>query len=181
KTILANNGYTVFDLGKQVPVSKILEKAKEVDATAIGLSALLVSTSKQMPIAGGELHRIGSEVPVLIGGAAINRNFGRRAALVAGEVVYSPRGFYCKDAFEGLDTVNALTDPAQRETWVEKNRREAFEFKTKAAEIEQRAAASSAKQQDFRVTVARDVPVPPPPFWGAHVVPPKEVSFAGMF
>src|SRR4029079_12868971 len=111
KTILANNGYTVFDLGKQVPVSKILEKAKEVDATAIGLSALLVSTSKQMPIAGGELHRIGSEVPVLIGGAAINRNFGRRAALVDGEVFYALGVFLCTDAFEGLATGTAPTDP----------------------------------------------------------------------
>ena len=49
-TILANNGYTVHDLGKQVPINAILEKAVEVDADAIGLSALLVSTSKQMPI-----------------------------------------------------------------------------------------------------------------------------------
>src|SRR5678816_391326 len=82
KTILSNNGYTVFDLGKQVPVQTIVDKAKEVDATAIGLSALLVSTSKQMPICVAELHRQGIEVPVLIGGAAINRNFGRRAGLL---------------------------------------------------------------------------------------------------
>src|SRR5499427_6831687 len=59
KTILSNNGCTVFDLGKKVPVSRILEKAREVDATAIGLSALLVSTSRQMPIAVAELHRSG--------------------------------------------------------------------------------------------------------------------------
>src|SRR5207248_7274607 len=48
-TILTNNGYTVHDLGKQVPLNTIIDKAVEVDATAIGLSALLVSTSKQMP------------------------------------------------------------------------------------------------------------------------------------
>ncbi|HEU5478643.1 MAG TPA: B12-binding domain-containing protein, partial [Candidatus Tumulicola sp.] len=46
-TILSNNGYTVFDLGKQVPVNTIIDKAVEVGADAIGLSALLVSTSKQ--------------------------------------------------------------------------------------------------------------------------------------
>src|SRR2546422_8765678 len=60
KTILSNNGYTVFDLGKQVPVTTILQKAKEVEATAIGLSALLVSTSKQMPICVSELTAPGS-------------------------------------------------------------------------------------------------------------------------
>ena len=37
-TILSNNGYTVFDLGKQVPVNTIIEKAVEVGADAIGLS-----------------------------------------------------------------------------------------------------------------------------------------------
>src|SRR5579884_1522198 len=48
-TILSNNGYTVYDLGKQVPLNTIIDKAIEVNADAIGLSALLVSTSKQMP------------------------------------------------------------------------------------------------------------------------------------
>jgi 5-methyltetrahydrofolate--homocysteine methyltransferase len=77
-TILTNNGYTVVDLGKQVPISNILDAAAEHDATAIGLSALLVSTSKQMPLCIQELHERGLEYPVLIGGAAINRDFGRR-------------------------------------------------------------------------------------------------------
>ncbi len=78
KTILANNGYTVIDLGKQVPAETIITKAVEVNATAIGLSALLVSTSKQMPLIINELHRRGHKIPVLVGGAAINRRFGRR-------------------------------------------------------------------------------------------------------
>src|SRR5688572_26988585 len=78
-TILTNNGYTVVDLGKQVPIETIIDAAVEHEADAIGLSALLVSTSKQMPACIGELHERGLEFPVLIGGAAINRDFGRRA------------------------------------------------------------------------------------------------------
>jgi 5-methyltetrahydrofolate--homocysteine methyltransferase len=65
KTILANNGYTVIDLGKQVPAETIITKAVEVNATAIGLSALLVSTSKQMPLIVNELHRRELKFPVL--------------------------------------------------------------------------------------------------------------------
>ena len=80
-TILTNNGYTVIDLGKQVPIGTIIEAAKEHDATAIGLSALLVSTSKQMPLCIQELHDEGLEFPVLLGGAAINRDFGLRVAV----------------------------------------------------------------------------------------------------
>ena len=48
KTIFQNNGYTVHDLGKQVPLQKFLEKIDETKPDAIGLSALLVATSKQM-------------------------------------------------------------------------------------------------------------------------------------
>src|SRR5690349_6676846 len=77
-TILTNNGYTVVDLGKQVPISTILDAAVEHKATAIGLSALLVSTSKQMPACVQELHQRGLDFPVLVGGAAISRNFGLR-------------------------------------------------------------------------------------------------------
>ncbi|HEV7839286.1 MAG TPA: homocysteine S-methyltransferase family protein, partial [Gemmatimonadaceae bacterium] len=87
-TILSNNGYTVYDLGKQTPLNRILDKAAEVGADAIGLSALLVSTSKQMPLCVQELDRRGLKLPVLIGGAAINRRFGRRALYVEGERAY---------------------------------------------------------------------------------------------
>jgi 5-methyltetrahydrofolate--homocysteine methyltransferase len=181
KTILSNNGYTVFDLGKQVPVTAILEKAREVDATAIGLSALLVSTSRQMPICVSELHRAGLRVPLLIGGAAINRNFGRRAALVDGEVFYEPGVFYCKDAFEGLETVDSLTDADRGPVLRERIRREAFEFKTRAGEQEAQARVSAARQQDFKVQVDRNVSIPAPPFWGARVTPAAAVDWEGMF
>src|SRR5207237_10074645 len=100
----------VFDLGKQVPLNAIIDKANEVDADAIGLSALLVSTSKQMPACVRELDQRGLSYPVIIGGAAINRGFGRRILYVEDDRVYATGVFYCKDAFEGLDTVDALLD-----------------------------------------------------------------------
>jgi 5-methyltetrahydrofolate--homocysteine methyltransferase len=114
KTILANNGYTVIDLGKQVPAETIITKAVEVNATAIGLSALLVSTSKQMPLIINELHRRGLKFPVLVGGAAINRRFGRRILFTEDGDVHEPGVFYCKDAFEGLETMDQLIDPQRR-------------------------------------------------------------------
>ena len=114
KTILANNGYDVVDLGKQVPAETIISKAVEVNATAIGLSALLVSTSKQMPLIVNELQRRGLKFPVLIGGAAINRRFGRRILQTENGDFYDPGVFYCKDAFEGLETMDTLIDDKRR-------------------------------------------------------------------
>ena len=116
-TILTNNGYTVVDLGKQVPIQTILDAAKEHKATAIGLSALLVSTSKQMPLAVQELHQQGLDYPVLLGGAAINRKFALRALYPGGkesETQYDPGVFYCKDAFEGLAVMDRLIEPDRR-------------------------------------------------------------------
>jgi 5-methyltetrahydrofolate--homocysteine methyltransferase len=125
KTILANNGYTVIDLGKQVPAETIITKAVEVHATAIGLSALLVSTSKQMPLIVNELHRRGHKIPVLIGGAAINRRFGRRILQTEDGDFYDPGVFYCKDAFEGLETMDQIIDTKRKPALLEKVRKEA--------------------------------------------------------
>ena len=125
KTILANNGYTVIDLGKQVPAETIITKAVEANATAIGLSALLVSTSKQMPLIINEMQRRGHKIPILIGGAAINRRFGRRILFTEDGSAYEPGVFYCKDAFEGLDTMEALIDSKRKPAILEQLRKDA--------------------------------------------------------
>jgi 5-methyltetrahydrofolate--homocysteine methyltransferase len=169
-TILTNNGYTVIDLGKQVPVETIIEAAVENEADAIGLSALLVSTSKQMPICVGELHERGLEFPVLIGGAAINRDFGRRTLYPKGresDEVYEPGVFYCKDAFQGLDTMDALVDAEAREGLVERIRREARQLREKPAEADEAPPTSDAS---VRSAARTDVPIPTPPFGGAREI-----------
>src|SRR5687767_1040653 len=74
-----------------------------------------------MPLCVQELDKRGIHIPVLIGGAAINRRFGRRAMFVDGEQPYESGVFYCKDAFEGLETIDVLQDPVRRNPFVEKN------------------------------------------------------------
>jgi 5-methyltetrahydrofolate--homocysteine methyltransferase len=166
-TILANNGYTVYDLGKQVPINTIIEKAIEVGADAIGLSALLVSTSKQMPACVQELNSRGLAFPVLIGGAAINPSFGRMASYVDQEKqqLYGPGVFYCKDAFDGLDAVDALVNPAKRADFIAARHRDVIEGDAKRA-------ANLAKAKSLRPASAngsapsRDIDIPNAPFFG---------------
>jgi 5-methyltetrahydrofolate--homocysteine methyltransferase len=170
-TILTNNGYTVVDLGKQVPISNILEAAQEHDATAIGLSALLVSTSKQMPACIAELHERGLEYPVLIGGAAINRDFGRRVLYPKGkesDEVYEPGVFYCKDAFAGLAVMDQLVDQDARAGLVSKAREEAAELRNK---VEVPDDGPPVTDDSVRSPAATDVPLPQPPFWGVREMP----------
>jgi len=169
-TILTNNGYTVVDLGKQVPVETIIEAAVENEADAIGLSALLVSTSKQMPICVQELHQRGLEFPVLIGGAAINRDFGRRTLYPHGresDDVYEPGVFYCKDAFQGLDTMDALVDEGAREALVERIHAEAKQLREKPVVVDDSPPTTDAS---VRSAVATDNPVPEPPFGGVREI-----------
>ncbi len=168
-TILSNNGYTVFDLGKQVPVNTIIEKALEVGADAIGLSALLVSTSKQMPLCVQELDKRGISIPVLIGGAAINRRFGRRAMFVDGDRAYDSGVFYCKDAFEGLETMDALQDSPERRqaaiaTLLEDARKDVFLQSNVGKDVAQ--GISGGERSD----VSHDHAVPAAPFFGTRVL-----------
>jgi 5-methyltetrahydrofolate--homocysteine methyltransferase len=170
-TILANNGYTVYDLGKQVPINTIIEKALEVGADAIGLSALLVSTSKQMPLCVQELHKRGLSYPLLVGGAAINRQYGQRISFVGDEEPYAAGVFYCKDAFEGLETMERLSDPKRRAEFVAHTLAEASgalsRRQTGRVALDALGKASMSATQ-VRSQVRRDVPVPTPPFWGAR-------------
>jgi 5-methyltetrahydrofolate--homocysteine methyltransferase len=170
-TILTNNGYTVVDLGKQVPVQTIIDAAREHKADAIGLSALLVSTSKQMPLALAELHRQGDEIPVLLGGAAINRAFSYRAVYVNGkedDTVYAPGAFYCKDAFEGLAVMDQLVEDDRRQALVAQVLEGADAQRHKVEVVEDLPPTTDTS---VRSAVTTDAPVPEPPFWGVREVP----------
>lgn len=163
KTILSNNGFEVIDLGKQVPAETIIEKAVEYKADAIGLSALLVSTSRQMPLIVNELQRRGLQIPVLIGGAAINRRFGRRIAHTENGQYFEPGVVYCKDAFEGLSAMEAIMDANQRPVFLERLRAE--------SEFEVNKPSGSVPEKNHKVS---SIPVatiiPRPPTWGPRVV-----------
>ena len=121
KTIFQNNGYTVHDLGKQVPLQKFLEKIDETKPDAIGLSALLVSTSKQMKFFVEHVRKNNMNIPILCGGAAINTNYINRIAKEGG--IYEPGVFYCNTMFEGLKTMDVLVSnekPKLLADWKEK-------------------------------------------------------------
>ncbi len=178
-TILTNNGYTVIDLGKQVPISTILDAAVEHDATAIGLSALLVSTSKQMPACIQELHQRNLAFPVLVGGAAINRNFGLRILYPKGtesDEVYEPGVFYCKDAFEGLAKMDQLIDADARQALVAKTRDAARKLREQpAAEPDDAPPTTDAST---RSPASTESPIPAPPFWGVREI---DVDLDGVY
>jgi 5-methyltetrahydrofolate--homocysteine methyltransferase len=108
---------------------------------------------------------------VLIGGAAINRDFGRRILYPRGkesDEVYEPGVFYCKDAFAGLDTMDELVDTDARAGLVERFRTEAKELREKPEKVDDAPPTTDAT---VRSSARTDVPIPEPPFWGVKELP----------
>jgi 5-methyltetrahydrofolate--homocysteine methyltransferase len=173
KTILSNNGYRVIDLGKQVPAETIISNAVELKADAIGLSALLVSTSKQMPLIVNELQRRNLQIPVLIGGAAINRRFGRRILKTESGEFYAPGVFYCKDAFEGLAAMDGLINVETRPALLDRIYREA-QF-----ELNRSESACDTAPTEGRSTVSPAERIPIPKRWGSRTV--RSMSLEAVF
>ena len=48
KVILENYGYEIIDLGKDVPIERVVEAVKEYDVSLVGLSALMTTTLRSM-------------------------------------------------------------------------------------------------------------------------------------
>ena len=182
KTILANNGYTVHDLGKQVPVDEILDQAVALRADAIGLSALLVATSREMARAVEELQRRGLAIPLLVGGAAINPAFAQRIAIPDDGTLYRGGVYYCKDAFEALQVLEHIVMFKPAPIVHEHDHNAAPESEWLAPEPGSRAGQQSRGVEGQGACTrcagcaypvypaSSSVPIPTPPFWGYRAI-----------
>ncbi|MCR0983547.1 methionine synthase [Roseomonas populi] len=177
--ILTNNGYKVVNLGIKVPLQDIVNAAKEHKAHAIGMSGLLVKSTVVMRENLEEMSRQGVEVPVLLGGAALTRNYVEEDCVksyACGRVAYA------RDAFDGLHLMdkvmgNGFDDylAALQAKRVGKSRNERRTLGTADARGFAPVDVAYAKARRQRVTAGEQVPAPP--FWGARVVeaPPRAI------
>ena len=103
--ICTNNGYEVHNIGIKISISEMIDKVKEVGADALGMSGLLVKSTIIMRDNLLELNAQGlSNIPVLLGGAALTRSYVEQDL----RKIYEGRVLYGKDAFEGLATLDTL-------------------------------------------------------------------------
>ncbi len=116
--ILSNNGYQIVNLGIKVPSEQIIEAYQREKPDAIGLSGLLVKSAQQMVLTAQDLRNAGIDVPILVGGAALTRKFTKTR--ISPE--YNGIVLYAKDAMDGLDLVNQLSQPEQRKRLIQELR-----------------------------------------------------------
>ncbi|HCX30960.1 MAG TPA: methionine synthase [Blastocatellia bacterium] len=102
--ILTNNGYKVINLGIKQPIENILQAHEEHRADAIGMSGLLVKSTLVMKENLELMNERGIDVPVVLGGAALNRRYVDDDL----KPLYKGQLFYARDAFAGLHTMDKL-------------------------------------------------------------------------
>jgi 5-methyltetrahydrofolate--homocysteine methyltransferase len=163
--ILTNNGYEVHNIGIKQPLQSFVDKAKEVEADAIGMSGLLVKSTIIMRENLEELNNLGlADTPVMLGGAALTRNYVE----VDLRKVYEGRLFYGKDAFEGLHTMDALMTGLKSGD-LDPDFGRAEGGRKLPPRKSERDADAPPVEVPARSDVALDVPVFTPPFLGSRV------------
>jgi 5-methyltetrahydrofolate--homocysteine methyltransferase len=115
--IFSNNGYRVVNLGIRVAPDALIRGIREHSPDAVGLSGLLVKSAQMMVLTAGDFHAAGIDIPLLVGGAALSKNFVTRRIAPA----YAAPTFYAKDAMTGLRLLNEFMDPATREEALRSN------------------------------------------------------------
>ncbi len=145
--ILTNNGYKVINLGIKQPIDEILRVFEGTDCDAIGMSGLLVKSTLVMRDNLEIMNERGINVPVVLGGAALNRRYVDQDLVP----LYNGKLFYARDAFDGLYAMDELT---QKENLTAKDAEDAKEEKVKSAV----AGIGNAEDQTIEtVTDAEDL------------------------
>ena len=93
KLLLENYGYTVIDLGKDVPCEEVVAAAIEHDVKLVGLSALMTTTLGAMEETIKLIRESGHECKIVVGGAVLTPEYAEKIGA----------DFYAKDAKESCD------------------------------------------------------------------------------
>jgi corrinoid protein of di/trimethylamine methyltransferase len=77
RTMLTSSGFTVYDLGADVPIQAIVEKVKEVKADLVAVSALLTTTMSRQEDVVKAIEEAGlrDSVKVIVGGAPVTQEW----------------------------------------------------------------------------------------------------------
>ncbi|MBO8125610.1 MAG: homocysteine S-methyltransferase family protein [Firmicutes bacterium] len=98
KVILENHGFQTVDLGKDVPVQTVVQRAQEDKADIVLLSALMTTTLPAMEETVKQLKKVLPQVPVMVGGAVVTRSYAEKIGAAG----------YAKDAVGAVQEAKKL-------------------------------------------------------------------------
>lgn len=159
--ILTNNGYKVLNMGIKCPLDRMIEAYDEHKADVIGMSGLLVKSTAIMKENLEILNERNYEIPVILGGAALNRRFveGELRKLFNGDV------YYANDAFDGLRFMGEVMEHKKRGI------RPKLQLYKDPRSKERRGENNKEDAEFYKESSVRsDVILPEAPFLGCKIV-----------
>lgn len=167
--ILSNNGFEVLNLGIKQPIESIVETYRSQGADAIGLSGLLVKSTVIMKENLEYMAAHGFNIPVILGGAALTRDFVEREC----QAVYQGPVFYAEDAFSGLHLMEKICSGGAGELLAARQAaaakaEEAAESSEKIVVVRRGDKKVDLDAQGQSSWVRRGHAIPQPPFWGVR-------------
>ncbi|MCG3658176.1 methionine synthase [Aliarcobacter butzleri] len=153
--ILSNNGFKVVNVGIKADLGQFVEELNKHNAHAIGMSGLLVKSTAVMKENLEELQKLGIKVPVLLGGAALTKNFVDEYC----RTIYDGPIFYCRDAFDGVVSMQRIEKGDENNTAL-------------AADLIERIDTSDrVEKEEIEIPPYEEIPMPErgkfvfPPIW----------------
>ena len=98
KVVMENYGYEMIDLGKDVPIEKVVEAVQQTGAKLVGLSALMTTTVVSMEETIRTIHEAGCDCKIWVGGAVLTEDYARQIGA----------DFYAKDAKQSVDIAKSI-------------------------------------------------------------------------
>lgn len=98
KVVMENYGYEMIDLGKDVPIEKVVEAVQQTGAKLVGLSALMTTTVVSMEETIRAIHEAGCDCKIWVGGAVLTEDYARQIGA----------DFYAKDAKQSVDIAKSI-------------------------------------------------------------------------
>ncbi len=166
--VLGCNNYEVIDLGVMVPAARILDKAAEIGADAVGLSGLITPSLDEMVAVAREMKRRDLSIPLLIGGATTSKQ--HTAVRIAPE--YGEPTVHVVDASRVVGVVSDLLDPGRKKALDRENRELQEKLRNQHAAKTARPLLSLEAARENRVRLDFS-DLPTPAFTGVRTVEPE--------
>ena len=174
--IVSNNGYKVVNLGIKQPIENILTAVEEHKPTAVGMSGLLVKSTLVMKENLELMSQKQITIPVICGGAALNRAYvdvDLANAYTTGDV------YYGADAFTGLQIMEELSGNTTEKIATAKPDEKRVRHGEMRVEREARVAEKANEYFDTGTRQIENIPVPP--FWGYRHIGSADLNVSEIF
>lgn len=98
KVIMENYGFEIIDLGRDVPIEKVVETVVDNQIKLVGLSALMTTTLKSMEETIAAVRAASADCKFIVGGAVLTPEYAEKIGA----------DYYCKDAMKSVEAAKEV-------------------------------------------------------------------------